>query len=279
MELPIGEFSRVARLPVKTIRYYQEEGILPPRRTDPDSGYRYYDEAALERARVVKKLRDLDFSIAEIRELLAGEQPGESGADLLQRKVLEFDKTIARYRTARRELEEFAAYERRIEARAAELGRSVAERFVDALILGGYRVRGSYEELGRYIGVVMKRFGRWAAGGPFTLYHEMEYKEENADFEVCVPLRRAPPAAESPEPDAGSGAWSVRTLPRRRCLVTLHRGPYEQIGRSYSRLLAHARSAGAVSRLPIEEFYLRGPGMLLPRSPGKYLTEIRLVLK
>jgi DNA-binding transcriptional MerR regulator len=274
MELPIGEFSRVARLPVKTIRYYQEEGILPPRRTDPDSGYRYYDEAALERARVVKKLRDLDFSIAEIRELLAGGEPGESGADLLHRKVLEFDKTIARYRTARRELEEFAAYERRIEARAAELGQSVAERFVDALILGGYRVRGSYEELGRYIGVVLKRFGRWAAGGPFTLYHEMEYKEENADFEVCVPLRHAPA-----EPDAGSGAWSVRTLPRRHCLVTLHRGPYEQIGRSYSRLLAHARSAGAVSRLPIEEFYLRGPGMLLPRSPGKYLTEIRLVLK
>jgi DNA-binding transcriptional MerR regulator len=281
MELSIGEFSRAARLPVRTIRYYQAEGILAPRRTDPDSGYRYYDDAAMERARVVKKLRELNFSIAEIRELLAGERPGAGDTALLERKVLELEETIARCRTARRELEEFAAYERQVEARAAELGRSVVERSADPLILGGLRVHGSYEELGRHLQAVLRRFGRWAAGGPFTLYHEMEYREQGADYEVCVPLRRAPPPAapaQAAGADRESGTWSVRSLPRRRCLVTLHRGPYEQIGRSYWRLLAHARSAGAATRLPLEEIYLRGPGMLLPRSPDKYLTEIRLAL-
>lgn len=102
MELPIGEFSRVSRLPVETIRYYQEEGILLPRCTDPDSGYRYRDGAALEQARVVKKLRDLEFSIAEIRELLSGYEPGWRTAGL-QRKAQKFDKTIAHYKVAKRE--------------------------------------------------------------------------------------------------------------------------------------------------------------------------------
>lgn len=279
MEFPIGEFSRIARLPVKTIRYYQEEGILLPRRTDPDSGYRYYDEAALERARVVKKLRELEFSIAEIRELLSGQEPGRGTADLLQRKALELNRTISRYKVAKRELEEFVAFENTVEARARELGESVVERTLEALTIGGLRMRGDYAEIGRRIGTVMKRFGRWAAGGPFTLYHEMEYRDQDADYEVCVPLRRVPPPQESGKgtgPEPAGGTWSVRTLPRRRCLVTLHQGPYEQIGRSYARLLRHARSADAADGLPIEEIYLRGPGMFVPRSPSRYLTEIRL---
>lgn len=106
MEYSIGEFSRICRLPVRTIRYYQEEGILMPQRVDPDSGYRYYGPEAAEKARIVRALRELGFSIAEIRELTAAEEGGT--AAILGRKARELGAAAARYARARRRLEELA---------------------------------------------------------------------------------------------------------------------------------------------------------------------------
>ncbi|HEX2954886.1 MAG TPA: MerR family DNA-binding transcriptional regulator, partial [Bacillota bacterium] len=51
MKYQIGDFSKITRLSVKTLRFYHEEGLLCPDFIDPDSGYRYYDESLLERAR------------------------------------------------------------------------------------------------------------------------------------------------------------------------------------------------------------------------------------
>ncbi len=70
-EVGIGEFARRSRLSVKALRLYDEMGVLVPARVDRASGYRYYDEAQLEQARLVAMLRQLDLPLAEIRELLA----------------------------------------------------------------------------------------------------------------------------------------------------------------------------------------------------------------
>jgi len=69
-EVSIGEFARRARLSVKALRLYDELGVLIPARVDKDTGYRYYDDAQLETARLVVMLRQLDFPLAAIKELL-----------------------------------------------------------------------------------------------------------------------------------------------------------------------------------------------------------------
>jgi protein phosphatase len=51
--LTIGAFARLTRLTPKALRLYDELGLLPPVRVDPASGYRYYEPAQLERARLV----------------------------------------------------------------------------------------------------------------------------------------------------------------------------------------------------------------------------------
>jgi DNA-binding transcriptional MerR regulator len=70
-EVSIGEFARRSRLSVKALRLYDEIGVLVPARVDEASGYRYYDVAQLEAARLVAMLRQLDLPLAAIRELLA----------------------------------------------------------------------------------------------------------------------------------------------------------------------------------------------------------------
>jgi DNA-binding transcriptional MerR regulator len=70
-EISIGEFARRSRLSVKALRLYDKRRVLVPARVDEVSGYRYYDDAQLETARLISMLRQLDLSLAAIRKLVA----------------------------------------------------------------------------------------------------------------------------------------------------------------------------------------------------------------
>ena len=70
-EISIGEFARRSRLSLKALRLYDERGVLVPSRVDQASGYRYYDTAQLDQARLVVMLRQLQLPLATIKELLA----------------------------------------------------------------------------------------------------------------------------------------------------------------------------------------------------------------
>ncbi len=70
-EISIGEFARRSRLSLKALRLYDERGVLVPSRVDQASGYRYYDPAQLDEARLVLMLRQLQLPLAAIKELLA----------------------------------------------------------------------------------------------------------------------------------------------------------------------------------------------------------------
>ncbi|MFI2370319.1 MerR family transcriptional regulator [Streptomyces sp. NPDC018833] len=64
--LTIGAFARVSRLSAKTLRRYDELGLLPPARVDQFTGYRYYDDAQVERARLVAWLRRIGMPLARV---------------------------------------------------------------------------------------------------------------------------------------------------------------------------------------------------------------------
>jgi DNA-binding transcriptional MerR regulator len=69
-EIGIGEFARRSRLSIKALRLYDELGVLPPSRVEATSGYRYYDDTQLENARRIAILRQVDFPLALIKEVL-----------------------------------------------------------------------------------------------------------------------------------------------------------------------------------------------------------------
>ena len=76
----IGEFSTITGLSVKTLRFYHEKGILVPSSVDETTGYRFYDAAKVEKARVIMRLRQMEFSLEDIAAVL-GECTDE--ADIL----------------------------------------------------------------------------------------------------------------------------------------------------------------------------------------------------
>jgi PPM family protein phosphatase len=69
--LTIGAFARAARLTPKALRLYDDLGLLPPTAVDSESGYRYYDPAQLDRARLIAWLRRIGMPLARIRDVCA----------------------------------------------------------------------------------------------------------------------------------------------------------------------------------------------------------------
>lgn len=93
----IGELARRTGLPVKTIRFYSDEGLLPPtERTD--AGYRLYDAAAMARLELVRTLRELGLGLAEVSAALS--QSATVG-ELAVRHVEALDEQIRRLRLRR----------------------------------------------------------------------------------------------------------------------------------------------------------------------------------
>ena len=81
----ISEFSKITSMTVKALRYYDEEGILKPS-IRLDNQYRLYSQEDYERAKVIQLLRSLDFSIQEIKDVLASYEKEEDLSVYLEEK-------------------------------------------------------------------------------------------------------------------------------------------------------------------------------------------------
>jgi len=68
--LSIGEFARVSHMSVKALHHYDEIGLLKPADVDQWSGHRRYSSAQVPVAHVIRRFRDLDMSLEQIRLVL-----------------------------------------------------------------------------------------------------------------------------------------------------------------------------------------------------------------
>jgi DNA-binding transcriptional MerR regulator len=100
-EISIGEFARRSRLSLKALRLYDKRGVLVPSRVDRASGYRYYDTAQLDQARLVVMMRELQLPLKAVRELLACD-PAEAS-----KRIAEHWRDAEAAHDARRELADY----------------------------------------------------------------------------------------------------------------------------------------------------------------------------
>jgi DNA-binding transcriptional MerR regulator len=69
--LTVGDFSRATHLSVKTLHHYHQMGLLEPATVNPDTGYRYYSAGQIPTAQVIRRLRDLEMPVADVKAVLA----------------------------------------------------------------------------------------------------------------------------------------------------------------------------------------------------------------
>src|SRR4051812_24258777 len=72
--LPIGRFARLTELTVKALRHYAEIGLLEPARVDEATGYRFYALEQAGRADAIRRLRELELPLEDVRRVLDGDE-------------------------------------------------------------------------------------------------------------------------------------------------------------------------------------------------------------
>lgn len=92
MKMHISEFARLCGVSVRTLRYYDQIGLLTPSEVDGSSGYRYYDRDSLKRMQEILFYRELDFPLREIDTLLSSSEAERQAVLLAQRHLLTLKK-------------------------------------------------------------------------------------------------------------------------------------------------------------------------------------------
>jgi effector-binding domain-containing protein len=216
-------------------------------------------------------LRSLDFSLDDIREILAGASDDADVLVHLEKQRVVLAEKLQKYRGKLQQIDDIIRDQRQVREaqKTAESELDIQLRNLEPMIVAGIRMTGSYSDCGAGFATLGRKLGRYIAGKPLCLFYDGEYREGDANFEPCMPIRK----------EITVEGISVRELPAARCVTLLHRGPYQDLRHSYARLLKYVKSRGFRVSLPTREEYLKGPGMIFRGNPKKYLTEIQLPIE
>lgn len=215
--MKIGEFSKICGLPVKTLRFYDQAGLLPPACIDGQTGYRYYTGDQLLTVKRILAYKEQGFTLDQIRMLLNDISQHEA-LDRLKRKQEELVRTME---TARKQLEEVSGSIRRMEADLQLPGRGeIRVRRVKPQLAASIRDVVMRSEICLLIDEVIRHVQADAAGPVTLLWHgrpgasfEELLRSEPADIEAAVPIAR---------PIAESGRIRVRRIPGMKAVSCLH---------------------------------------------------------
>jgi effector-binding domain-containing protein len=261
--LPIGRFARATRLSVKALRHYDELGLLRPAFVDPSSGYRYYRPAQANQAEAIRILRSVDMPLEEIGALLA--DGGEPAAGYLRRHRERLEARLAEHRRMLAFLERLLDKEgvmpyevtvKQLPAQPVAATRTTTDLgHVSAAISTG--VHAVLDELGRH--------GLTPAGPLQVVYHADQVldEESSAPIEICFPVAA---------PFEGSGEVYGTELAGGPAAVTVHRGPYAEIGPAYHTVSGWIADHGHELAGGPREVYLNVPGEV---AEADLLTEVQ----
>jgi DNA-binding transcriptional MerR regulator len=258
--LPIGRFSRIARLSVKMLRHYDGLGLLKPALVDDSSGYRYYSLAQITEAERIRLWRDLELPLEEICSLLL-----ESNEDRVRMMLAQHrDRLQSQISQHQRSLEILA----QLEAQPSSEPYRVMLKSLDTQPVLRLRLRATFATFAQVIGPGYERLyahlGRAGERPAGPAYSSMkEAVDEEFDLEIGVPTERLLHGRDDLE--AG-------VLPDGMALSTLHAGPFERVSGAYQALIVWLQEHGHETAGDPLEHYLVGPGQT--NDPKAYRTEI-----
>lgn len=102
----ISEVSKITDLTARSLRHYEDKGLLAVSHRG-SNGYRYYDEKSIERIKEIKRLKEMDFSLDEIKDFLSLKEKNleSSLKSSLNRKLVTIDSEISRLKKSKKEVE------------------------------------------------------------------------------------------------------------------------------------------------------------------------------
>jgi DNA-binding transcriptional MerR regulator/effector-binding domain-containing protein len=265
----IGQFSKIAKVTVKALRHYEEQGLLDPAYVDPSSGYRYYESSQLPRVHQVVALRQCGFSLAEIRRLLAGSDPVRLLAEHRDRLEEELGVTAQRLASIR-------SYLRSLTEDGEMTYQVVVKPLPGALVISRRMVVPDYDS---YFDIIPALGREVLAANPalegtdppycFIEYHDGEYTDRDIDVEYCEAVRAR--GVDTPTVTFKT----ISAVPEAACV--LHQGPYSTLRSAYKAVFSWIDDNGyEPSGNPRESYH---DGIWNSPDPAQWLTEVQIPLR
>ncbi|MCZ4094773.1 MerR family transcriptional regulator [Streptomyces sp. SID13666] len=265
----IGDFAKHGRVSVRMLHHYDAIGLLRPARVDPASGYRFYEAGQLSRLHRVIALKDLGFSLEQVRSILDEQVSAEQLRGMLRLRRAELEEAMAATATRLTHVE---ARLRSIESEGRMAADDVVVKRIPAVRvaeLTGTAIGFGPEHIGPVIGPLYDELCRRleAAGvavtGPGVAYYE-DAPEGDGAITVHAGL------TVTADPAAGHD-FTIVDLPAIGSAATVvHHGSMDDIVSTAQTLARWIDSTGARSTGYPRELYLE-----CPEDHDKWVTELQ----
>ncbi|MGE5416787.1 MAG: MerR family transcriptional regulator [Acidobacteriota bacterium] len=268
----IGVFSKMNRVTIKTLRYYDEIGLLSPGYVDSATGYRYYSSDQLPRLHRIMALKQVGFSLGEINALLEKEYSTEEMISYLTEKQSEITSVIE---GEQQKLGQIESYLKILRQEAFDIKHDVIIKELPAVTVACMRrVIANYDEFNQMYpemgGYMMDQKLKCAVPEYcFSIYHDGEYKERDIDVEICQAVMAAGTDTEVMK------FKNIEAVSTAACIF--HKGPYTTIGTTYAAVMKWIDENGCKIIDNPRESYI--DGIWNKENPEEWMTEIQIPIK
>ncbi len=252
-KLKIRVFSQMMQVTVKTLRHYEQKGLLYPCEVDEWTGYRYYSVEQMQRLNNIRQLQSLGFSLDEIKDLY------EDGAytpsvEQLNEKIEKTERQLQLLVTRRNHLVNCVNAHKKI--KTMDKSKFSIQSLPEIIVASHREVISDYAALGplcvEKIGPEMQRLGCKCPppGYCFTIEHNKEYCPTDIDIEYCEQVE-----------EMGTDSTIIQfkrftAVPKALCMK--HVGPYERFHESFAEAFAYMEEQGYIIAGPLRTSYIDG---------------------
>ena len=261
----IGDFSKLSLVTVKTLRYYDEIGLLKPIKIDRFTGYRYYTAGQLPLLQYIVALKNLGLSLDEISIMTKNSLSSSQMRDVLIKKKVELQQRIGGEQKRLVQVEKLLE---RIEMEGKMPDYQIVIKNIEPMNIASVRDTvpdiQEMDRLWEILKTVRTNHASSITGPLMAIYHDMEYREKNVDVEVAVPINEE---ISLPDP------IKVRNIPGETIASLIHKGPYETMDAAYQALMTWCESNGYELAGPDRHLFLRTHKDV--DNPEEYISEMQ----
>ncbi len=265
--LPIGKFSKICSISIQALRHYDKIGILKPKFTDIETGYRFYSVEQIIIIMVIKKMSALGLSLSEIGELLHRNDMAGVKAIFQQKReeikekineLLYADKSLKLYIDDINMCEnaDFAG----IEIKKVPMRNIIYLKNTIELNENGFTKL--FNEFEKIIGT--KKY--LTIGNPMAIYHGERILGNPCDVELCLEIKEVYASEEN-----------CKVIQGGYYLSKMHLGPHINKPKTYNQLIEYAdKNKLSIIGDPVEVYYIN---ISITRNPDDFVTEIQIPVK
>ncbi len=266
----IGDFARLNRVSIKTLRHYDSLGLLQPEKIDAFTGYRYYSAGQMPRLNKILALKDICFSLEEIALILDKDMTSEQIHTLLELKHLEL---VEKIRSDQERLSRVKNLMEICKQEAFYMNYDIVLKEIEPLQVASirdfipeYSQQGHlWKELGQYL----EKYNVKVLPGCMVIYHDGEHTDGKIDAEIIEPISGGFPESDRIKCRVLEGVKEMATL--------VHKGSYQTLHMAYAAISKWIEDNSYEIVQPPREIYLKGEWAT--GDPNEFITEVQFPVR